>query len=47
MSVDFSGSHKAMDVNAHTQTYSGFTKGVVFCTGFSLMVLVLMAIVLL
>lgn len=47
MSVDFSSSHKAMDAEGHERTYSGFVKGVIFCSGFCVMVLVMMAIVLL
>lgn len=47
MSVDFSGSHKAMDPAAHEKTYSGFVKGVTFSTGMCILILVIMAIFLL
>ena len=47
MAVDFSKSHKAMDVAEHERTYAGFMKVTVFCTAATLAVLALMAIFLL
>ena len=47
MSVDFSGSHKAMDPAAHEKTYAGFVKGTIYSTGLCVLILALMAIFLL
>lgn len=32
MSVDFSQSHKAMDVREHERTFDGFIKATIWCT---------------
>lgn len=47
MSVDFSGSHKAMDAREHERTYEGFVKVATWGLGFILLILVIMAITLL
>lgn len=44
MSVDFSKSHKAMDVEQHTETYDGFIKVTIISTAAIVVLLVLMAI---
>lgn len=44
MSVDFSKSHKAMDVEQHKATYDGFLKITIISTVAIVVLLVLMAI---
>jgi hypothetical protein len=46
MSVDFSRSHKAMDVKEHERTSRGFVKWSVFFTAHALVLLALLAILL-
>ncbi len=44
MSVDFSKSHEAMDMDEHRRTYSGFVRVTIICTAATVAVLALMAI---
>ncbi|GAB4235333.1 MAG: hypothetical protein Kow0032_19790 [Methyloligellaceae bacterium] len=44
MSVDFSKSHKAMDVDEHVRTYQGFIKATIYCSVGVAVLLALMAI---
>lgn len=46
MSVDFSQSHKAMDVKEHERTYRGFIKWSVYFAAHVLVLLALLAILL-
>lgn len=44
MGVDFSKSHRAMDVKQHEETYSAFVKLVVATIGLCIVILVGMAV---
>lgn len=46
MSVDFSGSHKAMDAREHERTYDGFVKITTWCLGLTILTLAIMALTL-
>lgn len=43
MSVDFSHSHKAMDVREHERTFDGFVKATIWCAAAIIVVLASMA----
>lgn len=46
MSVDFSGSHKAMDPREHERTYSAFVRWTTIFTAHIVVILVVMALIL-
>lgn len=44
MSIDFSGSHKAMDSREHERTYSAFVRWTTIFTAHVAVILIIMAI---